>query len=344
MAQTQSEILTEMLGQIRGDFDTSAGSIACDLQIPSSIQLEKLYSKLDKVDQGRSFLTATCEDLDKKAAEQGLHRKIGTKARGQVKIIGTEGADVKKGDLVAAGNITFMIDQTATISTSGEVVVSAICNRIGAEGNVLSGSINRFPVTIPGLISVTNEQPFFGGYDTETDDELRDRCTDYLYRPVTSGNVAYYEMLAKEITGVGEVKVTPLWAGNGTVKVSIIDSNHQPALDDLIQEVQQHIDENRVIGAAVTITTAARKEINVNSQIVYNDGVDPEIVKEQITKNISQYLKGIAFSAGYVSIAKVGQIILNTEGVYDYNTLQINGQTWNISIGEDEVAVLGKFN
>ena len=39
--------------------------------------------------------------------------------------------------------------------------------------------------------------------------------------------------------------------------------------------------------------------------------------------------------------AKIGQTILNTDGVDDYSNLKINSKTENIAISETEIAVLG---
>ena len=38
---------------------------------------------------------------------------------------------------------------------------------------------------------------------------------------------------------------------------------------------------------------------------------------------------------------KIGQTILNTDGVDDYSNLKINSKTENIAISETEIAVLG---
>ena len=49
----------------------------------------------------------------------------------------------------------------------------------------------------------------------------------------------------------------------------------------------------------------------------------------------------MSFANGYVSYAKIGQTILNTDGVDDYSNLKVNSKTENIAISETEIAVLG---
>ena len=64
-------------------------------------------------------------------------------------------------------------------------------------------------------------------------------------------------------------------------------------------------------------------------------------VHSKILKRISSYLRDVSFANGYVSYAKIGQTILNTDGVDDYSNLKINSKTENITISETEIAVLG---
>lgn len=68
--------------------------------------------------------------------------------------------------------------------------------------------------------------------DQETDDELRARYYIKIQTPATSGNAYHYRLWSKEVSGVGDAKVYPLWNGNGTVKVLIIDSNKTGAEPD----------------------------------------------------------------------------------------------------------------
>ena len=72
------------------------------------------------------------------------------------------------GEKVAAGNIIFNITENAVIPSEGSVTVQVVCDSAGVKGNVEKGKINRFPVTIQGLVSVTNEISTTGGSDTES--------------------------------------------------------------------------------------------------------------------------------------------------------------------------------
>jgi len=59
--------------------------------------------------------------------------------------------------------------------------------------------------------------------------------------PSAGGNKADYVKWALEVAGVGSVSVVPLKYGNGTVSVAIVDKDMQPASEELVQRVQEHI-------------------------------------------------------------------------------------------------------
>ena len=94
-------------------------------------------------------------------------------------------------------------------------------------------------------------------------------------------------MWAKEVGGVGDAKCLPLWNGNGTVKVIIINSDKGVADSDLIERVAEHIEESRPIGAEVTVESAAPLVVNVNAKVILADSGGIEKAKEQIEESIN---------------------------------------------------------
>lgn len=63
--------------------------------------------------------------------------------------------------------------------------------------------------------------------------------------------------------------------------------------------------------------------------------------EEYVRESIKKYLSDISFADGYVSYAKIGQAILNSNGVDDYDDLTVNSDTENIPISDMQIAVLG---
>jgi len=342
MAHSKEQILSRLLEQISNEYDKTSGSFFFDTQKPLAIELEQTYTKLESILLNGFATTAEGTYLDKKVAEQGLIRKSATFAKGVVTITGNTNAVINIGDKVSSETLIFTCLETKTIPESGSITVNVQCDTSGSVGNVPTGSIKTFPVTLSGITSVINTEALTGGYDAETDDELRGRYFDKVSAPVSSGNKYHYINWAKEITGVGDVKVLPLWNGAGTVKVIIINSNGGVAGPSLIDEVTAKIEESRPIGASVTVESAVPVEIDVSATLILQTNVPLEEVSPKIKGLIETYLKRIAFTQDYISYAHIGGAILSVYGVLDYSDLTVNEETDNISIAENEVAVLGE--
>ena len=337
----QEQILSRLLSEISDEFDKSVGSFFYDIDKPVSEELSKISDRVEEILKNGFALTATGTYLDSKVAEQGIERKPATNSIVSVTVTGTPGSIISIGDKVASDTLVFTISEEAIIDETETVTVTAICDTPGKVGNVPIGAINRFPVTLAGLVSVTNTVPATDGFDEESDDELRKRYFEKVSLPATSGSKYHYIMWAKEISGVGDAKCLPLWNGSGTVKVIIINSDKSTASEELISEVAQHIEDNRPIGAEVTVESAVPLVIDVSVSLVLNNGDDMETAKKNISETITAYLQKNAFSGTYISYARIGGCILNSEGVADYSDLLLNNETENIAIGETEVPVLG---
>jgi len=342
MGDSKEQILQRLLEQISNEYDKTAGSFFFDTQQPLAIELEQIYTKLEGILLNGFATTALGSYLDKKVAEQGLIRKSATYAKGVVTIIGNANAVINIGDKVSSETHIFTCLESRTIPEGGSISVNVQCDTAGSVGNVPTGSIKTFPVTLSGITAVINSEALTGGYDAETDDELRSRYFDKVSAPVSSGNKYHYINWAKEAVGVGDVKVLPLWNGAGTVKVIIINSNGGVAESSLIDEVTDKIEQSRPIGASVTVESAVPIEIDVSATLVLQSNVLLEEVTPKIKGLIETYLKRTAFTQDYISYAHIGGAILSVSGVMDYSDLTVNEGTDNISIAENEVAVLGE--
>lgn len=342
MFKSEEEIRQEMLRHIQNTIDKSQNSLIYDAVSPAAIEFANFYLKLQGIADKQDVEKLEDEELERFVYQRtGIKRKPATKASTIVIISGQEGTKIPKGSLVSTGKINFITTEDTTIGINGQTSVVVECEEYGSIGNVPANTIVIFPVTILGAVDVYNPEPVINGYDAESDKELRQRYYEKLQRPAKAGNKYHYEQWAKEVVGVGGVRVVPRWNGPLTVKVIIIDSNGQPASEDLVDRVFNHIEGERPFGADVTVVSAIPVEIDISVNLVLADGYTEQQVKNYISKNIADYLKSIAFKTNYVSYAQIGSIILDTEGVLDYSNLQINGGISNIPIGDEEVAIMG---
>lgn len=340
--QTEEAIKQRMLDNVPSDIDKSEGSFIYDAISPMAGELAQAYIELDNVLEKVFAQTSYGEWLDKRAAEFGIYRKPGTKATGQVEFQGTDGTIIPTETLVQTdGGLQYKTLEEVIIS-NGIATANIEAIEVGIKYNVPAGAINQLPIQITGVTSVTNSSSITGGTDEESDEDLLNRLFLKVQTPATSGNKNHYKLWALEVQGVGDAKVFPIHAGPGTVKVVIIDSNKQPASQQLIDDVFSHIEENRPIGATVTVESATGLNIDISVTIVRDTNYTIETVTQKIENAITDYLKQIAFKEIYVSYAKIGSLILSSEGVLDYSNLTVNGGTSNISIADEQVAILGQ--
>lgn len=340
MYKSEDEIKRDMLSRISNTIDTSQNSLIHDAVSPVALELAIMYMGLEYTQSQFDIEELEGENLDRFIhSRTGLERKQATYATGIVIVSGQEGAAVKKGDLVSNGNVDFEITENKTIGSSGRIEVKIKAIEPGIISNVSVDSVNQFLETLPGVIEVYNPQTIINGRDEEADEEFQERYFNKLRRPGKAGNKYHYEEWASEVDGVGGVQVIPKHSGPLTVKVILIDNSGLPANEDLISNVANHIDNEKPFGAEVTVVAA--KSVPINVTVKVDASVSNEEIKENVEKRLIEYLRDIAFRGNYVSYAQVGNVVLTTPGIKDYENLKINNKTENITIGKDEVATIG---
>jgi uncharacterized phage protein gp47/JayE len=340
-------ILVLLLGNISSDYDKSVGSFIYDSLASVAIEMAKTDVSIAAVADKLSIANLSGSELAQRVRElTGIIRRVATNAIGTIELTGT--GTINTGDLFeTSGGVQFQSTESKFITVSGSVTIQSVI--AGASGVVPSGTITLFPVTLAGFTTVTNASTTHDGFEAESDADLLQRYYDRVQTPATSGNKSHYLNWTKEVSGVGLAKVFPLWGGNNTVKVLIVDQNRQPASTELVETVQEYLDPEiqglgegaAPIGAFVTVASAAGMAIIISVTVILSSGYTLEQVEGNISESVTEYLKGIAFVETIVSYAKIGAEVLNSEGVEDYSDLILNGGTTNIPIDPEEVAVLG---
>lgn len=341
--ENREEILNRILSNIPDRYDKSKGLFPYDFSKATAIEFERKNKEIQEVANKLAVENLSGEELERFIYQRtGIKRKPATKATTVVIVSGQEGAKISKGDLVGADTVNFISTEDKTIDNTGQMIVLVECEVYGTIGNVPSGAIKYFPVSIAGLTSITNLEAVTNGYNAESDESLLGRYYERIRTPATSGNKYHYLNWAKEVIGVGDARVIPLWNGPGTVKVVIINNNKQPASNDLVQAVKEHIEQERPIGADVTIVSAISKTINIKVEVIKDDMFTLNQVKSNIEEGITKYLTEVAFKQDFISYAHIGKIILESKGVLDYSNLTLNDDIKNISLEYEEVSILGE--
>lgn len=287
---------------------------------------------------------------------RGIEAKTETASSGYLQVTNGTGT-ITAGDIFGtATGIQFKALTTKTVVTNEKFEVE--CLTKGSVGNVAAYSIVVIPTTIQGIVSVTNPEEFTNGYDNETKEALLERYYIDLRTPAACGNKYHYQKWALEVEGVGKVKVKPLWNGNNTVKVVILDSNYKIATPELIKEVQNYIDPytldeegNKIgwgcgngeapIGAYCTVTTAESLKLNFNIKIKKNEKYSNSTIQTNIENAINEYLDSQKFKElptetdfYYLSYSKLASKITLAEGVddMDMESFKINNLQDNIIV------------
>lgn len=335
----QSEILRKMLLRLSNKLDKSIGSFAFDLLSPVSIKLAQLDVEGDEIINKLFIKNLTGDDLELKIYElTGATRKDATYASGLVTITGQPGTIINKGILVASENVRFEISESAIIPDKGSIDVIAISEISGSEGNVGAEMIRFFPVTIQGLETVTNKEAFVNGFDAESDEELYRRYLDIIQHPAASGNQYHYMLWAKEVEGVGEVRVQPAEEmGLGNVRVLIVDRNGDMASEELVDNVYKHIEKNRPIGATVSVATGVPKDIKISAKLKLTSDVSLSSVTRSFESALSSYKKDITFKEDLISYAKINSLLFGIDGVLDVSDLKLNGDVKNIDLEKTDI-------
>ncbi|AZV56805.1 baseplate J/gp47 family protein [Clostridium sp. AWRP] len=349
--KTEDNIQKDLLNNISDDYEKSAGYPIYDLTKAYSIEEAESYKNLKKVLDKLDVNNLSDSELEKFIYQRtGITRKPGGYAHTDLTVNGT--TTVSEGAIFQTpAGIQFVCTKQTTITNSGTIPIQAL--QIGSGSNVPSNAITQMPVTIKGIIFITNLQTITNGYDEENDDSLRQRYFERLRTPATSGNKYQYKNWCKDVTGVGDAKIIPLWNGNGTVKAIIMNSNKRAADNELIQKVKDYIDPDdgkgegqAPIGATLTVVSAVEKVIDASAKIVLAGGYTLQQVQDGFTTLVQNYLNDIVFNSTYISYAKIGNLLFSTPGVLDYDSssLILNNGTINVPLANEEIPVSGSIN
>lgn len=348
LQEDEETIHQRMLEKAPFGIDTSEGSFFWDATRPGAIEKAQLVQlQLQNLLQLFFVQTSYGQYLDFLGQARNVTRLPATQSVGELKFTGQPGTVIKAGTKTStqssAGTayVAFETIEDAVINDEGEVVVRAKCTEAGTIGNVPAGVVVLLLEPIEGVTGVINPEPFTGGTDVEDDDSFRERILEATRLRATSGNKAHYKLWAREVPGVGDAKVFPLWNGPGTVKVAIVDRNKRAANPELLDAVTAHIEEMRPIGAEVTVASVTEKQINITANVLLVNGYTISQVQQLYKEAVTNFFKEIALVETYVSYAQLGKILLETAGVGDYSNLLVNGAVSNVLLGEDEVPILG---
>lgn len=357
--ESKEDILNRMLSKVDG-LSTLEGSTTYIQQSPIAIELEDIKLKMNEIIKINNIIDAYEngyeDEVVRYCAEDGVDRKSAKSATGIETFYGTVGTTIPVGTKFS-NKMTGLVYETTlkgVIGSNGEVDILSVAKETGYKYNSKAGTLSYMPTKLVGVTSCTNKTDFSGGYDIESIEDLYYRH-DLKVRQVANGvNKAQYEIWCLEVDGVGSAKIYPLTdetmtKKRGHVCCVITDAERKSASAELCSKVKNYIDPNNGDGtgeasmnAIVHVISAQELKLNISLSLQLENGYSVENVKSGIEEVITSYLKEKAFSTKSISITRIGALIYSVEGVIEYDSLTINGTTSNITVADNQIAVLGE--
>lgn len=370
---TYEYILTEALSKVPDNVDKREGSIIRDALSPCCYEAAKHILYLADIIEQTYIETANGLWLDGRVIEGGITRDPATYAKklGVFKTQLDEPCQISIGQSFSTVGDT-ILNYTAVqvyANEDGDVVPGSYvmqCNTVGSVGNSYIGRIvpNDY---IEKLASAEITTLLYPGEEEESDDSLRERFLANLMRTAFGGNIAQYRQWAKEIPGIGGVQVYPVWAGGGTVKLSIIDTDYNSCSSEFCQTILEKFDPENSggetglglgiapIGHKVTVSTPLPRTINVSGKITLLPGYKLETLMPDIKATLENYLLSLREAwensddennySVTVYLGRINFTILNVKGVSSAYELKLNETDTDIKLTEtsslQEIPVLG---
>ena len=350
MALELNDVHSDMLEKIPDRYQKTPGFPAYDFTAAFALAVLSLDGDIAQAEARLDVDNLSGTDLDEYIKEhRALFRKYATYASTTLRVVSGAG-EIRAGDLFATeSGVEFYAIGDGSYAEGDTFPVRAYQG--GVQGNVGANTILYMPVTIPGILRVTNDGPATGGFDQEPDDEFRARFYDAMQNPNNGSNQQAYISWAMSVDGVGRVRIFPQAFGDNTVEVCIVDPNMEPARAETIQRVQAVIDPNQngdgageaPIGAMATVTTATPLTVTVSANLTLMEGYDLETVRATIIEDLTAYIREVAFTKGmsYLSYAQMSIVLGTAEGVQDFSNFTLNNLVGNVAVGLRETPMLG---
>lgn len=347
--ETPELIRSRILKRMDTTLQTREGSFSYDMTSPVSFEIWRLLMTLDELIDAFYVNKNSGKYLDSHADLLGLSRRLGTRAYATIRFTGKDGVTIPAGTaFFTAAGLQFDTVYDVVLE-NGEGIGYLQAAEVGEWYNVEAGEVSLIQRNISGLETYTNEAAE-GGTDPESDAMLFERIENKRKNPSTSGNENHYKEWALSCDGVGDVKVTGLWNGPGTVRVLVVGYDWRSVDESIVDGCYEYIQTQRPIGADVTVVSAVDTEIVVSAKVIAQADMTPAAIQSAFVSKLDTYLQNLA--AEYFESSKifpytlrynmVAALLMGIDGVIDFSELLINGGTENIVIDGTSVPTPGE--
>lgn len=345
-------IIDRMLEQVPDKFDKREGSVIWDALAPAAMELSNFYINLDIVTDECFADSASYYYLIKRAAERNLFPKEATKAvlKGEFT---PDTIDVPVGTRFNLDDLNYVVISKMTDEPG---IYRLECETEGVVGNQQVGNI--IPIEyVKNLETARLTEVLIPGDEEEEVEVFRNRYFSSFDSQAFGGNIADYKKKVHALSGIGGVKVYPIWNGGGTVKLTIATSEFKKPTQDLVNTVQNYIDPVgdsgmgvglAPIGHTVTVFGVLETVIDIETTITYQAGYNFNSLRSAIEDSVNNYFYSLSSTWEneekiVVRISQIETRLLNITGIVDITGTKLNGSTENLSLDSDAIPVRGEI-
>lgn len=347
-SQTYEVILDRSIARVATDVDKREGSLTMNAIAPVSAEHANIYILLDGIIRNGYIDTADVREyVVSRCRERGINPYEATQAI----LKGRFNMEIPLGSRFSHDELNY-IAKAFIKEAEGSYYYQMECETVGEVGNKSFGELTSIDYIDKDLEGELIEL-LIPAEDEESIESLKERYLNSFDSNPFGGNKQDYKDKTKALDGVGGCIVIPVWAGGGTVKLIIINSEYNVATPTLVASVQSQIDPSpqgegngiAPIGHTVTVTTPEELFVDVQAKITLNDGYNWSQIKAGVTTALEEYFLELRKSWEdenvVVRISQIENRILALDGVLDVADTQLNGVAGNLSVEREYLPLLG---
>ncbi len=324
MSKTINDIYGEMLTM----FAQQSGylpSVSCDLSArlyAAAAQIHALQVQAQWVLDQSFPQTAQGEYLDRQAALRGLTRGVATCAKGRLRF-GV--SDAASGDLsvpagtvcMTAGGVRFATTEDGVLPAGALYTdIPAQAVEPGRSGNAAANTVTIMAAMPMGIRACTNPEPFAGGDDQESDQQLRQRVLDSYRRLPNGANAAYYEQTALSYDGVAAASAVGRPRGVGSVDLYVATDAGIPE-PELLERIGDFLQKRREISVDLQVKAPVSAPVDIAAAIRPAGTATFDQAKADAEAALREAFTGTLLGKG-VTLARLGNILYGLETVDNY--------------------------
>ena len=286
----------------------------------SSLSYTKGY--VNTVESRRFLSTCYGTDLDNYASEYyGEKRRGRSKSSAELYILADPGTVYPIGTkFQSISGIEFQLIDELEVQQEGFAFALVESVEAGAHTKVYAETISKLVDKVDGHISCTNFTPALGGFDIESDEELRSRLYT-IPQKTASDTPAKIEAIAYElISDLGKARCFASSYGKcylGVVKTSGAPYS-QLECQDIANKIQSFLNYSTSMNLDVKPLTRINIEVEFSATI--KSSVDFTDAYEQIQAALLSYLDPRFYTGDMIRSEKLIQVITEIDDILDIDT------------------------